>query len=82
MILTDNNPITAEDLMLSAENGQSTLTHIAAGDSLNDVEYKLIYDALESSKGSIKEASSRLGISYKTLQYRMKKFRLDKNDFR
>jgi len=82
MILTDNNPINAEDLMLSNDNGQDHNRAIPVKASLTDVEYKLIHDALDSCAGSIKEASAKLGISYKTLQYRMKKFRLDKNDFR
>jgi len=83
IILTDHNPIKAEDLMLPAiNNNNSSLKEINKNDSLTDIEYNLINDALNKSKGSIKHASEALGISYKTLQYRMKKFRMHKNDFR
>jgi len=82
MILSDNNTLQAADLMISSTNGQGDTTLIGEKASLTDVEYKLIHDALDACSGSIKDASDKLGISYKTLQYRMKKFRLDKNDFR
>ncbi|GAB4341184.1 MAG: sigma-54 dependent transcriptional regulator [Calditrichia bacterium] len=46
------------------------------------LEYAMIVKALKQSSGSIKKAAENLGISYKTLQYRMKKLGLRKEDFR
>jgi transcriptional regulator with PAS, ATPase and Fis domain len=37
--------------------------------------------ALKESRGSIKKACKILGISYKTLQYRMQKYGLVRKDF-
>lgn len=82
MILSDNNPIQASDLLLPNPQASENIRHISSKASLTDVEYKLIQEALQASRGSIKDASEKLGISYKTLQYRMKKFGMDKNDFR
>jgi DNA-binding NtrC family response regulator len=83
IILTDHNPILAEDLMLPESKSQKrSIKEISANGSLTDIEYDLICDALKKSKGSIKKAAQELGISYKTLQYRMKKFDMSKNDFR
>ncbi|KAA3614089.1 MAG: sigma-54-dependent Fis family transcriptional regulator [Calditrichaeota bacterium] len=83
IILTDHNPILADDLMLPSTKPQNNnVKEIDSNGSLTDIEYKLISDALIESNGSIKKASEALGISYKTLQYRMKKFNMHKNDFR
>jgi molybdenum-dependent DNA-binding transcriptional regulator ModE len=43
---------------------------------------RVVKKALRESKGSIKQASQKLGISYKTLQYRIKKHGLDRRDFK
>lgn len=48
------------------------------GISLEQVERKLIEAALEKTNWSIKNASELLGITYKTLQYRIQKYRLKK----
>ena len=45
---------------------------------LESVEQDLIRQALERSKGSIKAAAALLGLSYKTLQYRLKKHDIDR----
>ncbi|MCB0281502.1 MAG: sigma-54-dependent Fis family transcriptional regulator [Calditrichaeota bacterium] len=83
LILCDLSRIEAEDLMINNEGlNQSKITHPDSTASLTDVEYQLIYDALSDSRGSIKDASKKLGISYKTLQYRMRKFSLNKTDFK
>jgi DNA-binding NtrC family response regulator len=42
----------------------------------------MIVAALKSSRGSITVASKRLGVSFKTLQYRIRKFGLNKNDYK
>ncbi|MBP8128168.1 MAG: sigma-54-dependent Fis family transcriptional regulator [Candidatus Hydrogenedentes bacterium] len=46
---------------------------------LEDLEQDLIRQALHASGGRIKEAAELLGISYKTLQYRLKKHEIDRN---
>ena len=46
---------------------------------LEDLEQDLIRQALERSGGQIKEAADLLGLSYKTLQYRMKKHDIDRH---
>ncbi len=46
---------------------------------LENLEQELIRQALERSGGSIKSAAKLLGLSYKTLQYRLKKHEIDRN---
>jgi len=46
---------------------------------LEDLEQSLIRQAMERSGGSIKEAAELLGLTYKTLQYRLKKHEIDRN---
>lgn len=45
---------------------------------LEHVEQELIRQAMERSNGSIREAAELLGLSYKTLQYRLKKYDVDR----
>ena len=44
------------------------------GISMEDVEKKLIFEALARTNGHILRASKLLGMTYKTLQYRIKKY--------
>ena len=67
--------------MLS-ETQSSTIFSGDGVETLRKRELEFIKNALQESKGSIKQASQKLGISYKTLQYRMKKYRLDKRDYK
>jgi len=53
----------------------------AGGVRLDELERHLILQALSRSRGSIEPASRMLGISYKTLQYRIKKHGLDRAGF-
>jgi DNA-binding NtrC family response regulator len=46
---------------------------------LEDLEQELIRQALERSGGRIKEAAELLGLTYKTLQYRLKKHEIDRH---
>lgn len=48
------------------------------GLNLEDLEQELIRQAIERGGGSIKEAAQLLGLSYKTLQYRLKKHNIDR----
>jgi len=79
LILNENDAIDADDLMLP-EAGRKTRD--AATQSLPEMERRSLVDALRQSGGSIKHAADLLGISYKTLQYRMKKYNLAKEDFK
>ncbi|MEK7794045.1 MAG: helix-turn-helix domain-containing protein, partial [Candidatus Hydrogenedentota bacterium] len=47
---------------------------------LEDLEQDLIRQALERSGGRIKEAAQLLGLTYKTLQYRLKKHDIDRTE--
>ena len=46
---------------------------------IEEVEQDLIHQALERSGGRIKEAADLLGLTYKTLQYRLKKHEIDRH---
>ena len=81
IILIDKEVIEEKDLMIS-ETAHSNFFSVKDPNTLPQKELEFIKNALRESKGSIKVASQKLGISYKTLQYRMKKFRLDKKDFK
>jgi len=60
----------------AAQNGEFNLP--PGGLVLEDLEQELIRQALERGNGSIKEAARLLGLSYKTLQYRLKKHSIDR----
>ena len=51
------------------------------GVRLPELEVHLIRQALERSRGGLTTAARLLGISYKTLQYRVRKFGLDRETF-
>lgn len=81
-ILCDGPAVRAEDLPeklkeRAAEPGAFALP--AGGIVLEDVEQDLIRQALERSGGRIKEAAELLGLTYKTLQYRLKKHEIDRH---
>jgi two-component system response regulator AtoC len=80
-ILANGDTITARDLPpkfkeTPAESGD---VHLPPGGlSLEELEQDLIRRALERSGGRIKEAAELLGLTYKTLQYRLKKHEIDR----
>ena len=81
-ILTDGPSVRPEDLPeklkeRTAEPGAFGLP--AGGIILEDVEQDFIRQALERSGGRIKEAAELLGLTYKTLQYRLKKHDIDRH---
>jgi len=81
-ILCDGPALTPEDLpakllQRTAEPGQFRLP--PGGIVLEDLEQDLIRQALELSGGRIKEAAELLGLTYKTLQYRLKKHDIDRS---
>jgi DNA-binding NtrC family response regulator len=80
-ILCDGHKIESEDLMISNQlNTKQSEREFSK--SLPDVERQLIIEALDENRGALKPTARKLGISYKTLQYRLKKFELDKNNFK
>ena len=50
----------------------------SSGLVLEDVEQDLIRQAMDRTGGSIKEAAELLGLTYKTLQYRLKKYEVER----
>jgi DNA-binding NtrC family response regulator len=80
LVLTDNRKIWASDLspnLLSPPVKADQVEGFSLpeeGISIEDVEKKLISEALARTGGHILKASHFLGMTYKTLQYRMKKY--------
>jgi len=80
-ILTDASVIASEHLpeKLRQPNARPEGISLPSGGiRLEDLEQDLIRQALSRSGGRIKEAAEMLGISYKTLQYRLKKHDIPK----
>ncbi len=83
-ILASAPRIQLDDLpakLLSREPQTGEIALPSGGLVLEDLEQDLIRQAMERSGGRIKEAAELLGLSYKTLQYRLKKFEMEKNTF-
>lgn len=79
-ILCDDT-LTCEDLPPKLRERDMVCGEIAlpaGGLILEEVEHDLIRQALERSGGQIKEAAELLGLTYKTLQYRLKKHEIDR----
>ncbi|RQW00553.1 MAG: sigma-54-dependent Fis family transcriptional regulator [Calditrichaeota bacterium] len=81
VLLLDTTVIEAEDLQFPEVVGPK-VTESGEGTSLTGMEKQMIARALRDSRGSVKEAARALGITYKTMQYRIKKYGLNKNDFK
>jgi two-component system NtrC family response regulator len=80
-ILCDRDTVTLDDLPEKLrETGEEpgAVTLPPGGLVLEDLEQELIRQALDRSGGRIKEAAELLGVSYKTLQYRLKKHDIDR----
>jgi len=81
IILCDKDILSGDDLMFT-DNIQLLEQNDSASQTLPEKELNMIKTALKTANGSIRNASQLLGISYKTLQYRIKKFGLSKRDFK
>ncbi len=82
-ILAANDPITPADLppkLRTPGPRPGNLELPPGGLVLEDLEQELIRQALERSGGSIKDAAELLGLTYKTLQYRLKKHEIDRTE--
>jgi len=82
-ILCDRPEVALDDVPEKLRERPSTTEDIAlpaGGLVLEQLEQTLIRQALERSGGRIKEAADLLGLTYKTLQYRLKKHEIDRHD--
>ncbi len=80
-ILCDAASIRIEDLpeKFHEPSAQAAVFALPAGGLvLEELEQELIRQALQRSGGRIKEAAELLGLTYKTLQYRLKKHEIDR----
>jgi two-component system NtrC family response regulator len=83
-ILCDRDVVSVDDLPeklrehTAVESGEFKLP--LGGIILEDLEEDLIRQALQRSGGRIKEAAELLGLTYKTLQYRLKKHEIDRKE--
>ena len=82
-VLSRGNRLTLEDLPAhlrqGAEAAEGNLAEFelpAGGVRLEELESHMIVQALERTRGAIGPAAKLLGLSYKTLQYRIRKFGL------
>jgi two-component system response regulator PilR (NtrC family) len=81
--LCEGEEIKPSDLRLSdapgiSENGEASLAQIDnLEDHLEDVERKLIMQALEETRWNRTAAAQRLGLSFRSMRYRLKKLGLD-----
>jgi len=81
-ILTDSDTITPNDLPKKFHErapGSTDFKLPRGGLVLEDLEQEFIRQAIAQSGGSIKEAAVLLGLTYKTLQYRLKKHDIDRS---
>jgi len=80
-ILADGDTLKLDDLpdkLREPPSERSEFVLPPGGIVLEELEQHLIRQALERSGGRIKEAAELLGLSYKTLQYRLKKHAIDR----
>ena len=81
--LCEDDRISASDLRLAdaspaGENGEASLAQIDnLEDHLEDIERKLIMQALEETRWNRTAAAQRLGLSFRSMRYRLKKLGID-----
>ena len=81
--LCENDQIQPEDLRLTdapaaSENGEADLAQIDnLEDYLEEVERKLIMQALEETRWNRTAAAQRLGLTFRSMRYRLKKLGID-----
>jgi DNA-binding NtrC family response regulator len=88
VVLSRDARLTADDLPTSvleeADGSDAALEGFnlpAGGVQLSQLERHLIEQALRRTRGSLGQAARLLGISYKTLQYRIRKYGLGREEF-
>ncbi len=79
LILSSSNEIGKDDLTFAEDAGTNEAEHDAGKGRLNDdlrsVEEQMILDALRDENGSRKNAAAKLGISQRTLRYKIARLR-------
>ncbi len=79
LILSSGNEIGKDDLTFSEESGSCSQEHDISKGRLNEdlrsVEEQMILDALRDENGSRKNAAEKLGISQRTLRYKIARLR-------
>ncbi|MDY3198738.1 MAG: helix-turn-helix domain-containing protein, partial [Pseudomonadaceae bacterium] len=79
--LCDNDVITAADIQLNAApvpGDETDLTQIdSLEDFLDDIERKALTQALEETRWNKTAAARRLGLTFRSLRYRLKKLGLE-----
>jgi len=87
LILSNANQIDAQDLMIEQDNSMTTAAcsdpdfqdieddNSKLGSELRQQEHQIILDTLQSCKGRRKDVAERLGISPRTLRYKLAKMR-------
>jgi two-component system response regulator PilR (NtrC family) len=81
--LCEDDRISASDLRLAdscspSDNGEASLAHIDnLEDYLESIERKLIMQALEETRWNRTAAAQRLGLSFRSMRYRLKKLGID-----
>ncbi len=83
MILCDKDILTTRELPERFRQNAPQLSRFVLppeGIIMEDLEQDLIRQAMERANGRIVEAAKLLGLSYKTLQYRLKKHNIDSED--
>jgi DNA-binding NtrC family response regulator len=77
MIQPDHLPISLRDVQSAGSNGEIEKTSLLAyGLSVDEMEKKMLQEALQRTGGNISEASRLLKITRNTLRYRMAKYHL------
>jgi len=82
VILCDLQTLGPDALMMPQPRIPGSSDKFREQADLPAMELDMIVEALKDYNGSIKKASQKLGISYKTLQYRMRKFNIRKEDYK
>lgn len=80
MILAPGAEIEAEDLLLDEVKGQGEAMDEEKIEDIKSLEKKHIMDTLASVNGSRKLAVKKLGISERTLRYKLQQYKLASND--
>ncbi len=87
ILLSEDNTITVDDLPpemmqggVRAVSGDSQFKLPAEGINFEDVERGLILQAMERTDNNITKAAKLLGLTFRTLQYRLEKFGIKRDD--
>ncbi len=76
VILSENDALTASDLLLSSEQANGSVGHSASTFDLEAIERDVIRRALDSHEGNITRAANALGLTRKSLYRRIEKYGL------